>query len=78
MTASFVFNYLLIKINSIKWGFIMGNINELVNQSDKKSDLEILEEIHKRLSTNNAKTALVVDQLNKETKGIYNENLRNR
>ena len=50
----------------------MKKINEL-----KKTDTEILEEIHKRLSNNNAKTALIVEKLKKETEQEIrkNENL---
>ncbi len=47
-------------------------IDELKNP---KSDLEILEEMHKRLTENNKKTDLMIDRLNKE---MDNENLRNR
>ena len=50
----------------------MKKINEL-----KKTNIEILEEIHKRLSNNNAKTALIVEKLKKEVKQevLKNENL---
>ena len=41
----------------------------------KKTDLEILEEIHKRLSENNKKTKEVIEKLKEE---IKNETIRNR
>lgn len=48
-------------------------ITELQNE---KSDLEILEEMHKRLSENNKKTALVIEQLKREIASENNnENL---
>ena len=48
------------------------NINEL---QDKKSDLEKLEEIHRRLINTGIKTKEAVERLKKE---VQDENIRNR